>query len=205
MIMHSDILVILKNLFSILPFLAIVTAGVGIYQYRIGQRWKKQEFIVKEVKEFRNDEINKLAMTLLDYKNPVIMVTNLYSVEDKLPKIQIRLDEAAFIKAIRIRKEGDEEFTDQEKIVRKVFDHFFENLAMFNHHIDAGIININDVKPYLLYWVSLTMVEMGSRKNKECQEQIVKYLTEFKFTNVLALHEKFHPEHKYLIPPGEQV
>jgi hypothetical protein len=163
MIMHSDILVILKNLFSILPFLAIVTAGVGIYQYRIGQRWKKQEFIVKEVKEFRNDEINKLAMTLLDYKNPVIMVTNLYSVEDKLPKIQIRLDEAAFIKAIRIRKEGDEEFTDQEKIVRKVFDHFFENLAMFNHHIDAGIININDVKPYLLYWVSLTMVERVPR------------------------------------------
>src|SRR4051812_8365932 len=51
---------------------ALIAFIVGLIQYRHAQRWKRAEFVAKEIKEFKNDPAIRNALLMLDWNERYI-------------------------------------------------------------------------------------------------------------------------------------
>ncbi len=67
-----------------------------------------------------------------------------------------------------------------------IFDEFFTDLSMFQHHIDAKLIRLADVRPYLEYWIK-SINGYGTVKSIKLAQQINKFLDSFEYTAVKKL------------------
>ena len=65
---------LLHFLDSILPIFVILTFAKATYEYIKGQKWKKSEFLSKEIKDFFDDEDIKLVCSLLDWNSRKVKI-----------------------------------------------------------------------------------------------------------------------------------
>ena len=82
-------------------------------------------------------------------------------------------------------------FKDEEVIIKGLFDNLFDKLGFFNNYIKTGLIKINDIKPYLIYWIEIIADEKNNRKSYQFRNQLFKYLRKYKYENIFELCEKF--------------
>ena len=88
--------------------------------------------------------------------------------------------------------------------VRVIFDEFFTELSTFQHHIDAGLIKLQDIKPYLEYWIK-SINGYGKVHSDEVAAQINKFLNYFDYKAVMQLSASMgypypNPEKNQRIP-----
>ena len=67
-----------------------------------------------------------------------------------------------------------------------IFDEFFTDLSMFQHHVDSGLITIDDIRPYLEYWVK-AMCGHGPIHSNRVASRIDSFLKAFNYDAVLRL------------------
>lgn len=178
------------NVEMILQILAIGISMIvlikGIFEYTKAQKWKKAEFVSKEVKEFFADFDVKRAMILLDWN-----ANELPLKDGELDgKTKFFFTDNLILTALHTHKEMSS-FTNEEAIIKGIFDIFFDKLATFDNYIKTGLINSNDIKPYLNYWIEILADPKNSRKGKNVKDKIWTYIGEYGYSNVASLCEKF--------------
>ena len=60
---------IINLLLKIIPILGIIPLLKAIWEYIRDLKWKKSEFLSKEIKEFQSNENSKITFQLLDWNS----------------------------------------------------------------------------------------------------------------------------------------
>ena len=75
--------------------------------------------------------------------------------------------------------------------IRIIFDRFLDKLSLFQQYIDAHLIEINDIRPYLLYWIEI--ISDPNRRISKIKFKIAlwKYCKYYHFDDVIKLFKLF--------------
>jgi len=158
----------------------------GIYEYTKSQKWKKAEFVSKEVKEFYNDFDIKRALILLDWNsNELDLKPN--EIEGS---VKFYFTDKLILSSLQTHRESSG-FSNEEVVIKNVFDSLFDKLTMFNNYIETGLIKIKDIKPYLIYYIQILADTKNDRKSEKVRIQIWKYINEYGYDKVKAFCNKF--------------
>lgn len=168
-----DYFILFKNIGYIVVILTFIKV---VYEYVMAMKWKKAEFLSKEVKEFFSDSTVKVICTLLDY--------NIRKVEIEGKKVVI--SDREIIDALQTHQ-VKQSFSTQEGILRDMFDLFFDKLSNFNIHIKNGLVEEKQVLAYFCYY--LDIISKPGRKPKELLKTFSNYIDFYGFENVKELIE----------------
>ena len=158
----------------------------GIYEYTKAQKWKKAEFVSKEIKEFYNDFDIKRALILLDWNTNEL---------DLRPNeidgiVKFYFTDELILSSLQTHRESSG-FSGEEVVIKSVFDSLFDRLVMFNSYIETGLIKVKDIKPYLIYWIQILADTENDRKPEQVRTQIWKYIDEYGYGKIGEFCSKF--------------
>lgn len=169
-----------------MAFLGLFVGAVGfalaLWQYRIGQKWKKSEFAAKQLEPLTADPRLATCCSLLDWSARRIPVPVAY---------RELVDETTFVHSTELLADAmvpeseKSSFTWQEVLYRDLFDYFFTYLERINHYINVRLITVADVAP-LEYW--LREIHRSRFDERRIFDQ---YLLYYQFDGVVELMEKF--------------
>ncbi len=169
----------------IVPLIALITFIKTSLQYSKAQKWKKAEFLAKEIKEFNNDLDVQNAFLMLDWN--VIDITTSKSTVEGIEKFNF--NDEIFEKSLKHHSETL--FTPEEAVIRLIMDSFLFKLGMFRNYIKSKLITAEDLRPYLIYWVENIGDVNNSRKSKNVRLQLWKYINYYGYESVIELCENY--------------
>lgn len=164
----------------LLAGLATLAGGFfALWRWTVDQRWKRVQYAQQLLDKFFDKANTKIALRMLDVqgktKIPLCGTTSRTKT--------INLDGAMIKKSLRTL-EQQQRFGEPYFSIRMTFDEFFTDLAMFQHHIDAGLIKLKDVRPHLRYWIK-SINGYGLIYEPSVAEQINLFLRYFDHESVL--------------------
>ena len=163
----------IKDLVSIgALLLTSLTLLKGIVEYQKTQKWKKLEFIAKEVKEFFADFNVKRMLLLLDW-NMLDLPIKEGEITTNAKTIKIN-DDILF--SAWQHHEASDGFPELETLIRVIFDEGLSKLSLFNQYLKTGLMEENDLKPYLIYWIDIIGKAENGRKSSKHIEQLWEYI-----------------------------
>ncbi|HEV7674773.1 MAG TPA: hypothetical protein VGQ12_09600 [Candidatus Angelobacter sp.] len=129
---------------------AAIAFCVGLWQYSRAQRWKRVEFVASEMKSFFNDESTKAAMFMLDWSQKEIELYRHRKPDDD------RAEWVTYeIVASALNTHPDATYDEVQSPIREIFDSFLGSLERFESFIESGVVDQEDLRPYLHYWTKL--------------------------------------------------
>ena len=172
----ETLMLILKDF--IVPLLAILTFIKAIVEYVKVLKWKKSEFLSKEIKDFYSDETIGMICKLLDW--------NARKVEINGEVVKIN---DIFLESALLTHRKKAKFTEHEATIRDKFDYFFDRLSYFNIYIENNLVSEKETLRYLSYYLDI-LVKPG-RKDKKLVDEFNEYIDYYEFENVKSLLYKY--------------
>lgn len=165
--------------------LVVVTAGgcFALWRWKVDQKWRRVQHAQSLIKEFLDKETTAKAFEVLDVADEPVDFKTPNGTE------KIEITDNFLIGALSTFDEKDKN-TDQELIVRTVLDAFFEDLSIFQSHIDARLIKLKDVKPYLEYYIMELAGKGRCHNSPKFAKQVAEYLTYFRYERVVTMAKK---------------
>jgi hypothetical protein len=164
---------------------ALLTLIKGLMEFRRAQQWKKAEFLAQEIKSFRQDVDVKRALLMLDWSEIPI-----YTAEHEgLTKREIICDDELLFMALT--PDDDTDFSDNQYIVRIIFDQYLDKLSMFERYVQSGLVKVDELRPYLQYWIDAMCNKVDGRKTPEIIDQLWAFISRYQYTSVIKLCEEF--------------
>lgn len=152
----------------------------GYIQYVKAQKWKRAEFVAKEIKEFEARPKVKLAMQLLDWN------VRKYDIGDADNEKDVVIHDGILEEALRPH-DAKNSFNPTEVFIRDIFDSYFDSLERFNHFVESGLVTPEEFRPYLKYWIEILGDINNNRKPEKCREAFWTYLDFYGYTGVINL------------------
>jgi hypothetical protein len=163
--------------------LILATAGgfFALWRWTVDQKWRRVLYAQTLLERFFQRESTVKSFDILDIVDEEVE----FEFHDK-PKKSIKLTNDLLIGALSTfdQKELNDE---NEIVVRATLDAFFGDLSTFQSHIEAGLIKISDIKPYLEYWFRELTANGKVHDDARFGVQVAKYLTYFGYDRVLTL------------------
>lgn len=163
---------------KVIPILGFIPFLKAIWEYLRDIKWKKSEYLAKEVKEFQNDENVRIVFQLLDWNKRKIT----------LKSGPLTVGDYDLVSALQTH-DLKNRFTVQEAELRDIFDDFFDKLSTFNIYIKNGLISEHELYLYIGYYVKI--LTSSSKKPKLLIETFRKYIKYYEFQNVSELIDRF--------------
>ncbi|MCZ4221939.1 hypothetical protein [Pedobacter rhodius] len=171
---------------STIKIIGILLTSIAIVftflTFRANQKWERAKFTTARINEFSESKSVKMVQKILDYNNaniPLYKENEMESIHDDL------VYEALVIDTIR----GD--FSENESKIREVFDDYFDKLSVFNRYIKSGVIEYEDVKPFLEYQIRILADIKNQRKSEEYKKRVWTYINYYGFHDIEELFLKF--------------
>ena len=177
----ETLMLILKDF--IVPLLAILTFIKAIVEYVKVLKWKKSEFLSKEIKDFYSDETINMICKLLDWNARKVDINGEI----------VRIDDN-FLESALLTHRKKAKFTENEAIIRDKFDYFFDRLSYFNIYIENNLVSEKETLRYLSYYLDI-LVTPG-RKDKKLVDEFNEYISYYEFENVKSLLYKYTNQKK---------
>ena len=152
------------NLELLLTIIFFIVGGIKwLYEYIKKTNWDKTKFLSEKMDVFYSDEKIKTILTLLDYNVVTIKIGNeeVFITDNKIMEALITHD-------------LQNTFTDDQKKIRDLFDHFFNELSKLQIYIDTKLVRKKDVLIYLNYYLDIL-----TRKNKTKSKIYIKTLRRY--------------------------
>lgn len=157
---------------------AIIIFLIGLIRYRKDQKWRRQEFIAKEVREFQNDNAVKNVMSMLDWEVRYIQLfPGKPNVEDRYVKVDSKLFFTSLAISPQDLKNNRAYYKEEQVAIRDSMDVFLGYLDRFNVFITATLISKNEILPYLKYWIET----INSRISPENKNALYQYISVYGF------------------------
>ena len=125
----------------------IVGGGFALWRWIVDQRWRRVQYASQLLETFFAKDNTKKALMMLDSTTDIELFPDAQEGEDR----KVYVDDASMIEALR--PDMSTGFSKSTFAIRMIFDEFFTDLSMFKHHIDAELLKLEDVRPYLEYWI----------------------------------------------------
>ncbi len=169
---HKELLTLLVATFG---------GGFAISRWMVDQKWRRVQHAQSLIEKFHEKENTKKVFEILDTVGDVEFETGGNSKKKQI----IDITDGLLIGALSTFDQKEEN-DDDELIVRGVLDKFFEDLSAFQSHIEAGLIKIQDIQPYLEYWMG-ELTGRGRVRGRKFAQQVASFLSYFGYKRVLSL------------------
>ena len=186
----------------------------GIAQYRHAEKWRRREFLAREMKEFFADPTIRNALLLVDWGGRRINIDH----DDKLSRKEwpyiVRSQQTAALhphtvvprnadtaKAPTDRAEQLDQYAAFPPLaasIRDTFDTLLDRLSALEGFISGGLISAAELHPYLEYWINDIASDQAPQEDLEWTLALFAYIDFYDFTGVTRLFEHY----KIDIRPG---
>lgn len=174
-----------------------IAFGVGLAQYRMAQRWKRAEFAAREFKEMLADPEVAIALRLLDWNSAHYDLSD----DGKYPTLNdVAVDDSMLARALEPHVRRPNGYSPAEARLREAMDALLGHLQGFEHFIEAGLIRVDDFRPYLRYWMTLIGDPAADRKPAAVLQAIWQYVEYYGYTDVQRLCGRFGHDIRRLQP-----
>lgn len=197
----ADLIPLLNFLCALVGIIvATVVSFYGFREYITNQNWKKAEFIAREIKAFESDPEVQNAMSMLDWENRHFTIPKKYTDTNK-DEVVIITDEMV-IKALQRQQDG-ESYSYVRAFIEESFDAFLSYLQRFELYVESGLINSDDIKPYIYYWVKVLADKDDSTISNMYRIQLWRYINRYNFRSIKQLCERFaYPVDSFRVTPS---
>jgi hypothetical protein len=160
---------------------AVAGGSFALWRWTVDQKWRRVQYAQTLVKEFFEKRNVIKACEVID------TVGDVQFEDENNPKKHHTLDiTTKFLLDSFTTFDQKEENTDDEILIRDVFDDLFGGLSVFQSHIETGLIKLQDISPYLEYWIK-ELSGNGHVHDEAVAHQIRGYLAFFGYDRVLIL------------------
>ncbi len=119
------------------------------------KKWKRGEFIAAQIKDFEADRKIQLMMTMLDWSDRELY----FPAETGKDPIAIRVGDALLCSAL-LPHNSTSGYYPNEMTIRDCVDRYLDMLMRLQNFVDAGLIKIDELRPYIKYWIELASGQM---------------------------------------------
>ena len=182
---------------------AFILFFIGFKRYKKDQTWKRSEFVAKEFNDFNSNKTVRNAMYMLDWGSRKIeLFPDKLLYADRFAIVDRKILESALIyHELRIKVPNNDRFTEVEVAIRDTFDHFLSYFEKFDQFIIAKLITVEEIAPYLKYWV-ITITE---NMNESTREILYNFINEYGYTGTQDLFAQFKKSILPKIPSSSLV
>jgi len=157
---------------------AIVGLGVGLFQYRKAQQWKRSEFVAQAIKDLESSERYRCAMKMLDFPRSTIACGG---------GVNIEFDDDVLTDAIP-HESLKPYWTKEQEEIRLAFCEFLDGLERLDAFVRSRLISVALLRPYLIYWFrQLTTTEY---KSADFRATIWNFIDGYEYQGVRRLAER---------------
>jgi hypothetical protein len=160
-----------------------IGVGLGLWQYRRNQIWRETEFVANETKAFFDNQNISNALKILDRDDRKIEVA----------PGKIILVTRSMLRAALACGPDATTFSDDEAIIRDIFDDFLVAFERFEQFIKAGVIEFYQLRPYFRFWAGLLAGKRLQILDNETLACIWAYMKDYDYTDAIRLLERYHP------------
>lgn len=158
------------NFEILLTIIFFIVGGLKwLYEYIKKTNWEKTKFLSEKMEIFFCDDKIKDVLNILDYNKTKIKIGN----------EMIIITDLKVIDSL-ITHDLQNVFTDEQKHVRDLFDHFFNKLSEFQIYIDTDLVRKKDVIIYLKYYLNI-LDRTNKTKTKLYIKTLMKYIEFYNF------------------------
>lgn len=130
-----------KRMASAWTIVAALSAGAfALWRWTVDQRWRRVQYAQQLLTEFFSKENTDSALRLLDVQGDF----ELPAPDSARRKQVINVDEDLLTHSL-LAFDQQETFEEPFFSVRMIFDEFFTDLSGFQHHVDAGLLEVRDI------------------------------------------------------------
>jgi hypothetical protein len=166
-----------------------VAFGIGLWQYRRSQIWKRLEFVSAQMKIFFDDPAAREAMIMLDWRKKKMP---LFKFRDEADEEYVTVDYKMVAGALDIDPEAH--YDKKHSAIREAFERFLEYLARFEGFIEATAVEPKDLNPYLDYWVKL--ISGHDNRSPEVSREVLpslwKFIDYYGYRDVRRFVNRYH-------------
>jgi hypothetical protein len=165
---------------------ALVVFVVGLWQYAKAQKWKRREFIATQIKEFEADKDIQFVMTILDWTDRTLYFPSASGGEN----VEVKVDDQLLCSAL-LPHEASAGYYPNEVMIRDRIDRYLEMLVRLDNFVEAHLINVAELRPYLGYWIQLISGNMPGRHTPEVFVLLLNYIQRYSFVGAHQLITRF--------------
>jgi hypothetical protein len=187
---HENFLTTMEFILKLIGGLSgLIIFIIGLRRYIRDQKWKRNEFVAKEIKDFTSDNIVRNAMFILDWGSRYIQLfPDRPNYEERFVKVDRNLLKSALqFHELKIKEEGKDRFTTTEVAIRDTFDHFLSYFERFNQFLAAKLLTKKELEPYIVYWINALSTEI----EENSRNVIYHYINSYGFKGTQELFEAF--------------
>ncbi|MBM3739352.1 MAG: hypothetical protein FJW39_26580 [Acidobacteria bacterium] len=121
------------------------------------ERWKKAEFLAREMKDFFSDEKVRRALLMVDWGGRAIKL-----LDDHAPNrgmvyvtrdLQVQALRPHILMPSGADEIGDGEFTPEQAAIRDHYDVLLDAFERFGNFVKTGLVTTEMLTPYIRYWI----------------------------------------------------
>ena len=210
----SDVLEVPKFYVSVFGLvLSLIGGALALQSFRRNERWKKAEFLAKEMKDFFEETRTQKALLFIDWgtrrvqlfspdadDGGRIIVTRALQVSALRPHTFLRTngsDPAMNIEEADSDVETDGEASDSspksfspaEAAIRDCYDGFLDGLERLSSYVKTGLIETPALRPYIGYWIDDIHAATTNKIDAAWSAALLTYISFYRFDGVLWLFE----------------
>jgi hypothetical protein len=187
----------LADLFELVAKLGVLAAAgvflIGLYQFDVGQRWKREEFLAGTVNDFGRratvENAKKMLELLMFY--PQGRRIPLFSEDDEADGQHVTVEDIR----VALDPAKTEELNENQMKIRECFDSFFSRLERFEHYIESDLIGERSVYIYLSFWLNALLGETKTSAkpllSEDYRKWLMNYVRTYDFLMLESLLDRF--------------
>jgi hypothetical protein len=173
---------------------------MAVSKYWKAQKWKRAEFLAKEMKEFFDTPRVKTALLLIDWGSRRLHLDD----DEVFVLVDRQMQTMALRPHVLLDKTGSDAevfsvdggsgldgFTGPETAIRDCYDAFLDGLERFSSYVTTGLIDVSDLRPYLGYWIDDISSLTENPEDAGWCAALLTYITFYRFDGVLSLFDAF--------------
>ena len=184
----------------------------GVLQYTKAERWKRTEFVAKEMAAFFDDPDIRNVLVMIDWAPRRV---NLFKAQDTNPQTYPVVSRELQISALvpheflfGTTSDGEEEeprtadlggvggrkkscFTQEEAKIRDAYDTFLDRLELLGTYVREGLIREAELRPYPNYWIKDISAFTCNTLEAAWTCSLLRYIETYNFQNVQFLFARY--------------
>jgi hypothetical protein len=182
---------------------SFIVFSIGVSSYLRNEKWKKAEFLAKEMKEFFAAPRIQRAMFLIDWGRRRVQLLEDRPTEEGRVVVTRQMQTMALRPHVLLDRTGSDPeifssdgeirggFTEAEAAIRDCYDAFLDGLERFSSYVKTGLVELSSLRPYLGYWIDDISSATENSDDAAWCAALLTYVRFYRFDGVLWLFEAF--------------
>jgi len=177
----------------------LLAAGIALSGYLRSERWKRAEFVAREMKEFFDNARIRNALLLIDWGSRRIQLLDEDDEAHGNVRVTRQLQVGALLPHTLVNEAASDcdsegtmrRYTIVEAAIRDCYDAFLDGIERFSSYVQTGLIDVEQLRPYLQYWIDDIHEPAKDEDDAAWSAALLTYIAFYRFHGVQWLFRAF--------------